>query len=738
MKKSFGKKALCIALASAMLFAGAPSVMAADTQVTGYTEEQAATASVEASIIGTSLERGTVINSACLNLGAGGTGDRVEFLVNGLVYAVAYGDSYSGEWHIDSLFYGKAGASYKFTLVVYGSDGSKITKDLGTKKFVTPVFGKDIYSTGSYTDFSGIPTGYNKINGIRVYANFAKTSLPGFCYRVLRSTKQNGPYSVVGTGEMSGNAAGVSYNDTSAKLNCDYYYKYQIITGTDKYIKTSKVVATSPVIKADAALGKAVYVDAECGSKGVDITVDSRNIEYNQFDLYRSTSKTKGYRKIKTLTTDYKYTDTTAKAGVLYYYKAVPKYYDIKTEKLVAGPSTKPQGIKLELGNTEVTASQVSASAAKLSWGRTRGANVYEVWMRNDSISGDSFHRVATTKDLSVTVRGLETGSRYQFIVKSQCRSNGNVICENHSGTYLTVGFVQRIEDFKVLYRTSTANAAKTSIAVTTAVSWRKVWGATGYKIMAYNRYTNKLECVATLRSASTVTYKFRNPGSKAKGIKYTWAYVVPYRGSLVGDESQHIAMNIMPMAKNVKAGRLSNSQVKVTWSAVAGADSYTVTRTFDKMYSSYASNDVSGTSYVDEKITTGTVYKYVVRACAGIAGMQNSADATDSEIGRTGSARYVHKVGTPKIATAENTAAGTATLTWKKISLAKYYIVYRSTQKNGTYSKIGSTVKLTYADKKAVKGKTYYYKVKAVSIGDNGVVSTSASSPVAYVKSTK
>ena len=240
------------------------------------------------------------------------------------------------------------------------------------------------------------------------------------------------------------------------------------------------------------------------------------------------------------------------------------------------------------------------------------------------------------------------------------------------------------------------------------------------------------------MKSASTVTYKFRNPGSKAKGIKYTWAYVVPYRGSLVGDESQHIAMNIMPMAKNVKAGRLSNSQVKVTWSAVAGADSYTVTRTFDKMYSYSSDVDVPGTSYVDEKITTGTAYKYVVRACTSIAGMQNSADATDSEIGRTGSARYVHKVGTPKIAAAENTAAGTATLTWKKISLAKYYIVYRSTQKNGTYSKIGSTVKLTYADKKAVKGKTYYYKVKAVSIGDNGVVSTSASSPVAYVKSTK
>ena len=146
----------------------------------------------------------------------------------------------------------------------------------------------------------------------------------------------------------------------------------------------------------------------------------------------------------------------------------------------------------------------------------------------------------------------------------------------------------------------------------------------------------------------------------------------------------------------------------------------------------------VTGVSYVDSNCSTSTTYVYTVRAMSNMAGMQNRGDATDSEIGRTGSASYVHKVGTPKIATAENTAAGTATLTWKKISLAKYYIVYRSTQKNGTYSKIGSTVKLTYADKKAVKGKTYYYKVKAVAMGDNGVVSTSSFSPAAYVKSAK
>lgn len=55
--------------------------------------------------------------------------------------------------------------------------------------------------------------------------------------------------------------------------------------------------------------------------------------------------------------------------------------------------------------------------------------------------------------------------------------------------------------------------------------------------------------------------------------------------------------------------------------------------------------------------------------------------------------------------------------LSWKKTSGAAGYIVYRSTSKNGTYTKCktisgGSTTK--YTDKKLSSGKTYYYKVCA------------------------
>lgn len=58
-----------------------------------------------------------------------------------------------------------------------------------------------------------------------------------------------------------------------------------------------------------------------------------------------------------------------------------------------------------------------------------------------------------------------------------------------------------------------------------------------------------------------------------------------------------------------------------------------------------------------------------------------------------------------------------TATVSWKKVSGANDYYVYRSTSKNGTYSYIGHTKSTKFQNKKLKKGKTYYYKVSAVKI---------------------
>lgn len=70
----------------------------------------------------------------------------------------------------------------------------------------------------------------------------------------------------------------------------------------------------------------------------------------------------------------------------------------------------------------------------------------------------------------------------------------------------------------------------------------------------------------------------------------------------------------------------------------------------------------------------------------------------------------------------ATNSAKGTAKITWKKVSGAEKYTIYRSTSENGTYEKIGTSKTTSYTDKKASKGTTYYYKISIDYTDKDGV----------------
>lgn len=65
----------------------------------------------------------------------------------------------------------------------------------------------------------------------------------------------------------------------------------------------------------------------------------------------------------------------------------------------------------------------------------------------------------------------------------------------------------------------------------------------------------------------------------------------------------------------------------------------------------------------------------------------------------------------------AKATGLKTITVSWKKVSGAEGYEIYRATEKSGTYKKIATVKdgnKTSYVNKKRITGKVYYYKVKA------------------------
>lgn len=70
-------------------------------------------------------------------------------------------------------------------------------------------------------------------------------------------------------------------------------------------------------------------------------------------------------------------------------------------------------------------------------------------------------------------------------------------------------------------------------------------------------------------------------------------------------------------------------------------------------------------------------------------------------------------KLKTPKLKV-KLSSANSVKLSWKKVSGAEGYLVYRATSRNGNYKLIGSLKGTSCIHSKLKTGKTYYYKVAA------------------------
>ena len=141
---------------------------------------------------------------------------------------------------------------------------------------------------------------------------------------------------------------------------------------------------------------------------------------------------------------------------------------------------------------------------------------------------------------------------------------------------------------------------------------------------------------------------------------------------------------------------------VKIKWGSVSGADKYYVYRkvsggSYDRIAST------TNTYYTDKSAKSGKKYYYIVKAI-------NEAGSSDA----SGSKSIYHLADTT-LKTPSSSKKG-ITLKWSKVTGAEGYQVWRKTG-SGSYSKIATVKgnsKVTYTDKKAKKGKTYTYKIKA------------------------
>lgn len=157
----------------------------------------------------------------------------------------------------------------------------------------------------------------------------------------------------------------------------------------------------------------------------------------------------------------------------------------------------------------------------------------------------------------------------------------------------------------------------------------------------------------------------------------------------------------------NVKAKAASNgsASIKLTWKKVKKADGYTVYR-YNKNKKAYrALKNTTKATYINRSLKTGTKQTYKVRAYRIVNGKKVYGNYSAKV-----SAKPIPA--TPKMRV--KARANKVAVSWKNVSGADKYIVYKSTKKNSGYYKAWVTQRTTFSDQNVNKGKTYYYKMRA------------------------
>lgn len=176
-----------------------------------------------------------------------------------------------------------------------------------------------------------------------------------------------------------------------------------------------------------------------------------------------------------------------------------------------------------------------------------------------------------------------------------------------------------------------------------------------------------------------------------------------------------------------------ADGSLKIKWSGLDNVDYYEIWRDTKDAYDYEKIDEVSdATSFIDDTVELGTRYYYLVRPVFN--------DGTTGEYSKSISGVALAKTNFTKI---EAKSGKKVALTWKKVSQAEGYLIYRKDSEDGKYNQIGKVTSgktLTYTDTVKSNNKTYTYKIQAYNTnnGKQGVGAYSSTKSAKTLAKTK
>ena len=340
-----------------------------------------------------------------------------------------------------------------------------------------------------------------------------------------------------------------------------------------------------------------------------------------------------------------------------------------------------------------------SAASGKpmLTWDAVPGAESYNVY-RAESEDGP-YTRINSTTATSYVNTGAKEGVTYYYKVTAVSAGGESEFSNIVSGQAKAEPQKPAAPVVKI---GSSASSGKPML------TWSAVTGAESYNVYR----AESADGVYTKINTTTAT-SYVNTGAK-EGVTYY------YKVTAVNDIGESDASNVVsgqtkvtpqkPSAPVVRIGHSAASgKPMLKWNTVTGATSYNIYRAESAAGTYTRINTTTATSYTNTGAKEGVTYYYKVTAVNGV-GESAYSNVVSGQVKSTGQTTVT------TLTMGHSSTSGKPQLTWKAVSGAASYRVYRATTKNGAYTVINTTKALTYTNVGAALGTTYYYKVEALN----------------------
>ena len=548
-----------------------------------------------------------------------------------------------------------AGTTYYYKVVtvgsssVYNSEGSNVTVSYAylaqpvLKATVDKATGKPALSWAAVADATG--------------------------YRIFRQLPDEAGFALLSTQTELG------FIDTTAPLDtlCTYYIQ---AVGAEEEINS----IPSNIVTATVALG----VPALQGNVNVfgQPSFHWQLIEGAvKYEIYRSTSSTKGFVKIDTKEDGNAFCDETAVAGTTYYYKVVALGQVSKSGESTAIKLTATCAVP-EANNTI----DQKTGRPMIYWETVDGAKSYDVYYATSATG--TFKKLGNTKSTSYIDTKISVGATRYYKV----RAVGKKSAANSSFGQVMTGMCF-----------CASPAVKISVDTVTGkptLSWGKVTGASSYRI--FRVITGVESDFVELTSVTGTSFKDMTAPTDAR-----CAYMVQAMHKQEGLSSAFspVVEAVSGISRPAFKGSIdaATGAFCLTWDAVEGAVKYEIYRSTSSKKGFTLVGTVEGLTFEDPS-APGKTYYYKVIAVGQVS---KCSDPT--------ALKLVGKCAQTTASAETDLVSGKPVITWEAVSGAKKYEVYRATSETGKYSKVGTATKLSYTDTKATVGNTYYYKVVAM-----------------------